>query len=87
MKISILIKIKGILNMNKLLVATLLLIGSGLSHADQSGSVSNDDKELCGAASYFAGMAFEGHQNGEDKKAYLKIINDDDDRENGVSDI
>lgn len=67
--------------MNKLLVATLLLIVSGLSHADQSRSVSDDDKELCEAASYFAGLAFEGRQKGEDKKGYLEVINDDDDRD------
>ncbi|AOA58333.1 hypothetical protein [Acinetobacter larvae] len=76
MKISILIKIQGILNMNKLLVTTLILIISGLSHANQSRYVLSDDKQLCEAASYFAAVALEGHYRGEDKKILLDYINE-----------
>jgi len=51
MKIGMLIKVKGILNMHNFLVAILILIRSGLFHADQSRYVLSDDKELCEIAS------------------------------------
>lgn len=62
--------------MNRLFVATLLLIGSGLSHANQSRYLLSDDKELCEAASYFAAVALEGHHRGEDKKILLDYIDE-----------
>ncbi|WP_353172095.1 hypothetical protein [Acinetobacter rudis] len=76
MTISMLSKIKGILDMNKLLLGILILITSGLSHANQSGYILSGDKELCEAASYFAAVAFEGHHRGEDKKTLLDYINE-----------
>lgn len=62
--------------MNKLLVATLLLIGSGLSHADQSNYVLSNDKELCEIAGLVATIALESHQIGEDKNILLDHINE-----------
>lgn len=57
-------------------MATLILIGSGLSHADQSNYVLSNDKELCEIAGLVAIIAVERHQKGEDKNILLDFINE-----------
>lgn len=62
--------------MQKALITILILICSSLSHSETASYVLYNKEGLCDAASYYASLAFEGHQKGEEKKEYLEMIDE-----------
>ncbi|WP_151801728.1 hypothetical protein [Acinetobacter guillouiae] len=63
--------------MNKTLITLLILLSSSLLRAEPSSYILyKNDESICIAFSYYASIAFAGHQYGEVQKIFLDNVDE-----------